>query len=46
MISSNEMVTFIREIYLLINEYNRCTDNEIKEYIMLEITTLSDIIKN
>ena len=46
MISSEEMITFIREIYLLINEYNRCDDLKIKNLINDDILFLSNIIKH
>lgn len=44
MISSEEMTIFIKEIYLLIIQYNRCDSPEIKKQINEEILILSDLI--
>jgi hypothetical protein len=44
MISDEEMALFIREIYLLINDYYKCTDEETKLIIYEEIQFLSKII--
>lgn len=45
MITNEEMIIFIKEIFLLINEYNRCNDEFIKSKISDEISFLSEIIK-
>lgn len=45
MIPSNEMTIFIKEIYLLIIQYNRCDSDDIKKQIYVEIMILSDVIK-
>ncbi len=44
MISEEEMSLFVREIYLLINEYQKCPDKSLKEKIYDEIQDLSKII--
>lgn len=44
MISNEEMIIFIKQIKLLINEYNKCQDLKIKEQIYEEIIVLSDLI--
>jgi len=44
MISNEEMIIFIKQIKLLISEYNKCHDLKIKEQIYEEIIVLSDLI--
>jgi len=44
MVSSEEMTMFIKEIYLLIIQHNRCNSPEIKKQIHDEILILSDLI--
>ncbi len=44
MISNEEMILFMKQINLLINEYNKCHDLQIKEQIYEEIIVLSDLI--
>ncbi|WP_169908080.1 hypothetical protein [Metabacillus halosaccharovorans] len=44
MISNEEMIIFMKQIKLLINEYNKCYDVKIKEQIYEEIIVLSDLI--
>ncbi len=45
MVSAEEMVLFIKEIYLLINEYKRCNDAQLKELIKDDIMFFSEILK-
>ncbi|MBO1515586.1 hypothetical protein [Metabacillus bambusae] len=45
MISNEEMTMFIKEIYLLIIQYNRCDSADIKNQINNEILILSEVIK-
>lgn len=44
MISNEELIIFMKQINLLINEYNKCHDHQIKEQIYEEIIVLSDLI--
>ena len=44
MISPEERLLFIREIYQLKNEHQRCTDNNLKGKIYYEIKLLSEIL--
>lgn len=44
MISNEEMIIFIKQIKLLINEYNKCHDLQLKEQIYEEIVILSQLI--
>ncbi|WP_157801040.1 hypothetical protein [Bacillus solitudinis] len=44
MISNEEMILFIKEIYLLTNEYEKCDEAVIKEQIYNDILFFSKII--
>lgn len=44
MIKSEEMLIFINELVLLIEEYKRCNNLLIKEAIYNDIVLLSDVI--
>lgn len=44
MISNEELIIFMKQINLLISEYNKCHDYQIKEQIYEEIIFLSDLI--
>ncbi|WP_087974106.1 hypothetical protein [Oceanobacillus rekensis] len=44
MISPEERLLFIREIYKLEDEYERCTDNTLKGEIYDEIKRLNEIL--
>lgn len=44
-IKNDEMLIFINELGLLIDEYQRCKNTEIKEQIYDDILLLSEVIK-
>jgi hypothetical protein len=44
-IKNEEMLIFINELGLLIEEYKRCRNEEIKELIYDDILLLSEVIK-
>ncbi len=46
MISNEEMVIFIKEINLLINDYNRCDDILVKKQIYDDILLLNKVLTN
>ncbi|MCM3714867.1 hypothetical protein [Halalkalibacter oceani] len=46
MISNEEMIIFIKEFYLLLNEYQKCEDEALKKQIHNDILFLSEIIEH
>ncbi|MCM3443283.1 MULTISPECIES: hypothetical protein [Metabacillus] len=44
MVTKDEMILFIEEIYMLIKEYKRCTDEQMKKQIYRDILQLSEVI--
>jgi hypothetical protein len=44
MISHEEMIIFLKEMYVLMNEYKRCEETQIKELIYNDIQFLGDVI--
>lgn len=46
MISNEEMIIFIKEFYLLLNEYQNCEDDDLKKQIKNDILFLSEIIEH
>ncbi|WP_368505057.1 hypothetical protein AB3N04_05255 [Alkalihalophilus sp. As8PL] len=44
MISHEEMIIFLKEMYLLMNEYKRCEEAQIKELIYKDIQLLGEVI--
>ncbi|WP_157860764.1 hypothetical protein [Bacillus sp. LL01] len=44
MISHEEMIIFLKEMYLLMNEYKRCEEAQTKELIYNDIQLLGEVI--
>ena len=44
MVTNDEMIIFIEEIYMLIKEYKKCDNEQIKKQIYRDILILSVVI--